>query len=350
LNKPSNLPAEYRSALAAMAKLDRIDHVKTFRDKAKAMEVYAYQAKDVSLVEPALSTKRLAERRIGELMEDQRKAGLLAKGAIQRGVGKRGSPADPRSLASQGVDKHLADRARKAAAMTEAKFEAHVRKSIRIAIAAILHHDEVIREARAERHAVKKARRQRRMKDLAEKIAALPVKKYPVVYADPEWQWEAWSEKGIDSTSADNHYPTSPLKAIKARDVPSICADDCVLFLWATAPMLPQALEVMDAWGFNYVSNFVWVKDKAGTGYWSRNQHEHLLIGTKGNLPAPLEGTQWRSVIEAKRGKHSEKPETVYDLIESYYPGLPKIELNARKAREGWDRWGNEAPEAEAAE
>ena len=80
---------------------------------------------------------------------------------------------------------------------------------------------------------------------------------------------------------------------IAARDVPSIAADDCVLFLWATSPMLPQALEVMKAWGFAYVSGAVWVKDRIGTGYWFRNRHELLLVGTRGNVPAPAMGTQW---------------------------------------------------------
>lgn len=68
------------------------------------------------------------------------------------------------------------------------------------------------------------------------------------------------------------------------------------------------------------------------------------MVGTRGNIPAPAPGTQWRSVIEAPRGRHSEKPEKAYELIESYFPNLPKIELNARKARPGWDAWGFEAP------
>ncbi len=113
--------------------------------------------------------------------------------------------------------------------------------------------------------------------------------------------------------------------------------------------MLPQALEVASAWGFAYKSDFVWVKDRAGTGYWSRNRHEFLLIGAKGHVPAPAMGTQWPSVIEAPVGRHSEKPAAVYELIESYFPTLPKIELHARgRFRLGWDHWGNEAPEPPA--
>ena len=74
--------------------------------------------------------------------------------------------------------------------------------------------------------------------------------------------------------SADNHYPTNVLEVIKSRDVSSIAANDCILFLWATIPMLPHALAVMEAWGFDYKSNHVWGKDRKGTGYWNREKHE----------------------------------------------------------------------------
>jgi N6-adenosine-specific RNA methylase IME4 len=194
--------------------------------------------------------------------------------------------------------------------------------------------------------AVKRANRERREGDLAAKQLALPDKKYGVILADPEWRFEVYSEKGMLAV-ADNHYPTSHLDDIKAREVASIAADDCVLFLWATVPMLPQALMVMSAWGFTYKSNFSWVKPRAGTGYWNRNRHELLLVGTRGNVPAPAPGTQWDSVIEAPTGRHSEKPEAAYDLIESYFPSLPKIELNARRSRHGWDAWGNEMNEVD---
>jgi hypothetical protein len=98
----------------------------------------------------------------------------------------------------------------------------------------------------------KKERRAARERELANKQLALPTRKYGVIVADPEWRFEPYSrETGMDR-AADNHYPTSALEVIKSRDVASIAADDCVLFLWATAPMLPQALSVMDAWGFEY--------------------------------------------------------------------------------------------------
>lgn len=186
--------------------------------------------------------------------------------------------------------------------------------------------------------------RRHRERALAKKIRALPRKKFGVILADPEWRFEPWSRiTGMDR-AADNHYPTSNLNAIKARAVESIAAKECALFMWATVPMLPQALDTMSAWGFVYKSHMIWAKDRDGTGYWFRNRHELLLVGTHGGIPAPAPGTQWSSVIEAPRGKHSVKPDVFYRIIEEYYPHVPKIELNARRARRGWDRWGSEAP------
>ena len=196
--------------------------------------------------------------------------------------------------------------------------------------------------------AIKQQQRATRERVLGGIQCALPTKKYGVILADPEWRFEPWSrETGMDR-SADNHYPTSCTEVIASRDVASIAAQDCVLFLWATAAMLPHALTVMTAWGFDYRSHLVWIKDKIGTGYWFRNGHELLLVGVRGNVPAPAPGTQRSSWIECGVGAHSAKPEYFLELIEAYFPTLPKIELNRRgPAREGWDAWGNEAEETQ---
>jgi N6-adenosine-specific RNA methylase IME4 len=201
---------------------------------------------------------------------------------------------------------------------------------------------------RADQQQAKKAHRVERETVLAEKIKALPTERFGVIVADPEWRFEPFSrETGMDR-AADNHYPTSELEDIQRRDVQSIAADDCVLFLWATAPMLVQAIETLGAWGFAYKTHAIWVKQRPGegrgTGYWFLGEHELLLVGTRGKMVAPAPGTQFRSVFEAPVGAHSEKPDVALEIIESYFPNLPKIELNRRgPARAGWSAWGAEA-------
>lgn len=212
----------------------------------------------------------------------------------------------------------------------------------------------VVKEQHAIRQQAKKARRAEREQELGEKIAGSNAalvaagksgKRYAVVLADPEWPFDVYSsETGMDR-SPDNHYPTSPVDVIMARPVPEIMADDCALLLWVTGPHLENGFKVLNAWGFSYRSHWVGVKDRIGTGYWNRNMHELLLLGIRGNIPAPAMGEQFDSVQPFPVREHSRKPEFAHLIAEHYWPTLPKIELNAREARETWDVWGAEAPE-----
>lgn len=200
-------------------------------------------------------------------------------------------------------------------------------------------------EPRLAKLQAKQQRRDERERDLAERtIAAVTAlgdgKRYGVLLADPPWRFEPYSrETGMDR-SADNHYPTMTLDAIKALKVPA--AEHCVLFLWATAPMLREALEVMAAWGFQYKTFHVWAKDRIGTGYWVRENAELLLVGTKGEPVPPAPGQQFPTLIEAPRGRHSAKPPAVAEMIEQLWPNTPRSELFAREPRPGWEVWGNE--------
>ena len=132
------------------------------------------------------------------------------------------------------------------------------------------------------------------------------------------------------------------LDEIKGLSIPNICADDCVLFLWATSPKLIEGLEVLKAWGFKYVTCAVWDKQKIGMGYYFRQQHEVLLVGKKGSLPVPDPSSRVSSVISSPREKHSKKPDIVYEIIEQMYPNEKKIELFNRQVRNGWSSYGNE--------
>jgi N6-adenosine-specific RNA methylase IME4 len=168
-------------------------------------------------------------------------------------------------------------------------------------------------------------------------------RRFPVVLADPPYRYD--NQRSV-TRQPENHYPTMPTKEICAVPVSDLATPDAVLFLWAPAPILLNALDIMRAWGFEYVTHAVWAKDKIGLGTYLRHQHELLLIGQRGNHIA--RGPLSSSVIHAPRREHSRKPDEAYELIERMYPDLPKIELFARNARDGWAVWGNQAPRAVA--
>jgi N6-adenosine-specific RNA methylase IME4 len=150
----------------------------------------------------------------------------------------------------------------------------------------------------------------------------------------------------VTTTGAKTWYPTMDLESICALPVKDLAFEDSILFLWATAPKLAESLKVVEAWGFNYRTSMIWAKDKIGMGYFARNQHEQLLVATRGKIPAPDANVRYSSIINAPRGAHSEKPDEFYEIIESQYPDLAKIELFARNPRDGWARWGNQADAA----
>ena len=165
----------------------------------------------------------------------------------------------------------------------------------------------------------------------------LPEGKYRVIYADPPWQYD---NSGFDQSAAA-HYRTMPTDEICELPVPALVGDECVLFLWVTNTFLQDGLDVLKAWGFDYKTNLVWVKDRGpGIGWFVRTTHELLLIGTKGQGVHPKEKPN--SVIVAEVSRHSKKPDLVYEMIERMYEG-PYIELFARQQHsDQWDVWGNE--------
>lgn len=163
------------------------------------------------------------------------------------------------------------------------------------------------------------------------------VRTYRTVYADPPW-YEAGG--GRIRRGANRHYPLMKTREIKLLDVPSIAAPDAHLYLWVTNNFLRDGLEVMAQWGFRYITNLAWIKDRFGLGQYFRGQHELLLFGVRGRLPA-MNGRRISTVIHAPRREHSRKPEEVYRIIELSSP-LPRVELFARDTHAGWDSWGNE--------
>jgi N6-adenosine-specific RNA methylase IME4/ParB-like chromosome segregation protein Spo0J len=202
------------------------------------------------------------------------------------------------------------------------------------------------KQIRAEKAVERRTERIERIEEISKGNAPLLTpRRYPIIYADPPWRYEN-PPIGATSRAIENHYPTMTLEEICALPVADIAAEDALLYLWATAPKLAECFQVVTAWGFQYRTNLVWVKDKIGMGYHARNQHELLLVCRRGEMPPPEAGTQSSSVIFADRTEHSAKPVAFYELIERLYAGIGKIELFSRSPREGWAAWGNQAEAA----
>ena len=170
------------------------------------------------------------------------------------------------------------------------------------------------------------------------KDTTLETQKYEVIYADPPWKYDFVKSK---SRKIENKYPTMDLEEIKNLQVPS--EDNCILFMWATAPKLEEAFEVINAWGFKYKTCAVWDKESIGMGYWFRGQHEILLVATKGKMSPPPNPIS--SIIKNKRREHSRKPDFIRTLISTWYPNETKIEMFSRSHFEGWNVFGNQIPE-----
>ena len=159
-------------------------------------------------------------------------------------------------------------------------------------------------------------------------------KKYKTILADPPWKYG----KGF-GYGAGEYYPLMNLEDIKKLNVKGLADENAHLYLWCPNSLVPQALEVMKAWGFEFKTIITWVKHRSIFGYYFKGQSEQLLFGVKGKLP-PQDRCQV-TIINGKVSNHSKKPKEQYNLIEKVSP-KPRIELFARQKTEGWDVWGNE--------
>ena len=176
----------------------------------------------------------------------------------------------------------------------------------------------------------------------------LPTDRYAIIYADPPWDYKGQLQNAGpgsgDTGGAARHYPTVTLADLKTLDVPSIAADDSLLFLWATSPHLDQAIDLGKAWGFAWATvAFVWDKVRVNPGFYTLSQCELCLVFKRGKIPRPRGARDVRQYLRAERGPHSAKPEEVRQRIERMFPGQPRIELFAREETPGWAAWGGGA-------
>lgn len=161
---------------------------------------------------------------------------------------------------------------------------------------------------------------------------------FSVIYADPPWDYMGELAVG---------YPCMSVKEICEMPISQISTDDAVLFMWCSSSLLPEAVEVVSAWGFKFKTSAVWDKDFTGQGTYFRQGHEVLIIATKGSVPEVPYDARPSSVLKFKRREHSRKPDEVYQIIDQMYPELSKVELFCRgEPAQGWVGWGNECTQS----
>ena len=323
--------ARYDAACQAVAECKSVDEAKDIRDRAVAMAAYARQAKNKDLEADAAEIRTRAEIRLGEMIKAAKDAGQISEGRPKKLSNEDDSFRV--TLEEAGISRDLSSRAQRLASLPNEQRERVVAR---------------MREAAAETtKAAKTVERELNNAEARSQAQPLPDGKYSVIYADPPWTFQVWSGEGKDR-AAENHYPTMTQAEIEALPVAELAADDCALFMWAVMPQLPEALAVIEAWGFEYKTcAFVWVKRTkdeqrfaTGMGYWTRANAEVCLLATRGS-PQRL-NADVHQVIESPRMEHSRKPEEAAVRIMRLIGG-PYIELFARAKREGWEAWGNQA-------
>ena len=177
-----------------------------------------------------------------------------------------------------------------------------------------------------------------------------PKGKYQIIYCDPPWDYGntqfIQAEKGIKgkiTSAAELHYPVMSVEELKNMKVADLADENCLLFMWSSSPHLEFAIQIINAWGFEYKTiAFVWDKQKLNPSAYTMSQVEICLVAKKGSIPEPRGKRNIRQFISEERREHSQKPIEARKRIEQMFPTQKKIELFAREKPKGWDVFGNE--------
>lgn len=311
-----------------------LHEVKEIRDKAAAIQSYMKQASEsLEAQNAAAEVKIRAERRAGELLAEMPKHNGRPKRSHDEIVSQ--SP----SFSEIGIDHNQAHRWQTIASLPEPEFEEHIEESkargreltsVAVYKAAKQHkaqNDATPYEAPSTDNGI--------VGNLRDLIAA--GRKFRTIYADPPWRYGNQATRA----STDNHYGTMTVEEICAEPVAELVEDDAHLHLWTTNAFLPESFRVMEAWGFEYKSVFVWCKPQMGIGNYWRVSHEFMLFGIRGKQP--FRARDEMSWAEIDRTEHSAKPDPIRLKVEKVSPG-PYLEMYGRVYMPGspWTVYGNQ--------
>lgn len=314
----------YEQARTAIAECRRVDDAKDIADKALALQTYARQANDPEMEAWVAEIRLRARRRVGEL-----------SAALDKAPSGRASvslPSDGKSktdaLAAAGLSSSEAHRCEQIAKVPEEKFEAYIaaKKDAGKSVNA----DEVTRTVvrAADLDKVKAVRPE------------LPAGRYNVIVIDPPWEMQK-IERDVAPNQVLFDYPTMDEAELSAFDVPSITADNCHLFCWATHKHLPLALRLVETWGFRYVCMMVWHKPGGFQPFGLPQYNCEFVIYARHGTPSFTETKAFPVCFDAPRKEHSRKPDYFYELVARVTDGK-RIDVFSREAREGFAQFGNE--------
>lgn len=327
----------YDAACRAIAEAASVDEVKEIRSTSEAMRAYARQAKNRNLEIQAAEIRFRAERRIGELMAMQREAGLMNAGA--KGIGKAPEvrvEAQP-TLSEAGIDKHLADRARKLAAVPETEFNS-LMENWREKVSDENSKVTLNLMAAGEREIRRKAQ-QIDLQDI-EASEVIPVfGVYDVIVIDPPWPMQK-IERDVRPNQVELDYPTMGEENLARLDIPA--ADNCHVFLWTTHKFMPMAFRLLDAWDFKYVCTFVWHKPGGFQPIGLPQYNCEFALYARKGTPKFVETKAFPVCFNAPRGAHSEKPGEFYEVLNRVTDGR-RLDMFNRRPIAGFDTWGNQS-------
>ncbi len=270
--------------------------------------------------------------KLAKIAEDGRRKKSEAASTRPRDEGGRLKPSPQVDHSDPPVEKrHVAREARAAEAhvssstMARAEFIAKRPDIAKKVIQGEIRPSEAIRQIKRER---------------IEKEAPAPTGKFRVIYADPPWSYG--NTQPDYHTEQRDHYPVMPLSDICAMPVKEWAEEDAVLFLWVTSPILEESFQVIKAWGFKYKSSFVWDKVHHNMGHYNSVRHEFLLVCVRGSCQPDVRKL-FDSVQSIERTGHSKKPDEFYDIIETIYTHGDRLEVFARRPRDGWKAYGNQS-------
>lgn len=309
---------EISKAQQALERANDIHEIMDLRDKAMAYQLFANAQGFKEAAQEAKIYQLKAERKAGDWLMENVKPGnpqLLQDATIDTRL-------------PDGVDKYESHRWQLEASVPDPVFNQWIDESLangkEISAAGL---QQVGRELR-------------RIEQIEQaRTTEPPAGKYQIIYADPPWQYQF----GFDIHGAAlRHYNTMSIEELCKLPVRDLSDDNAVLFLWVTSPKLNECFKVIEAWGFEYKTSFVWDKVKHVMGHYNSVRHELLLICVRGSYPKQS-NTLIDSVVTIERSdEHSEKPERFREIIDEMYPYGKRIELFARRKVEGWDTWGDQ--------